>query len=253
MLPGIMTLPQDHYHNRRRTPGLPARAPLDGRVRGRLHAAAPVRGGLGDDLPRGPGRARLAEHVRDQYVPLRLLECPLRRARRAYASSLRGRGGHGHDGAHRLVPGLRAAPVHEGAGRRRAPGGDRPGNSGWNARDPGVHVSGRGARLHRAGILRPDGRASACSRAKTGKPRASPQPDVGTAQAARPGHARARLRSDRAGGLVQALRHPLAAGPARRVAHLSSFFWPSCSATGCGEIGRRFPGSFPRRSAWLWR
>ncbi len=53
----------------------------------------------------------------DQHVPVRLLECPVRRSDRARAPALwRGRR-PGHDAPGGLVPGVRAAAVDEGAGR----------------------------------------------------------------------------------------------------------------------------------------
>ena len=93
-----------------RLPARPAlvRAPGDG-----LHLAPAVRRRPGDDLPGRHGRARLADDVRHEHVPLRHDPGPLGGLRRAHPPALRGGGRALHDPADARLPGLRPPAVDE--------------------------------------------------------------------------------------------------------------------------------------------
>ena len=85
-------------------------------------------GGPGDDLPGRHGRARLADDVRHQHVPLSILGSRLGRLHRAQAPALRGGRGAGHP---RSWPSGSSRPIGgasmKALGVARPPGGDRPG------------------------------------------------------------------------------------------------------------------------------
>ena len=187
----------------------------------------------------------LAEHVRDQHVPLRLLERPLRRAGRAHPSALWRGGGPGHDRAgapgswlfepRRWMKGLGVvalvAVIVQGV-----LGGTRV-----------TQVSTFLAAVHGCtgqaffGLM-----VALC--VLTGRDWQTPSQPATDAARLRPlgaDHARPGLLSDRAGGLAAALRHAPGAGPARRLRTCGLFPWLSCSATGCGDIGRTVPWLVP--------
>ena len=118
--------------------------------RGRVHPAAPVRRGLGDDVPRRAGRAGLADHVRDQHVPVQFLERPVRRAGRAQPSALRGRGRAVHARSWRAGCWPSSRAMAEVAGRARGGDGHRSGCAGRDAGHADLDVPGGRPRLRRA-------------------------------------------------------------------------------------------------------